>query len=272
LKTRVIVGLSLLTALSLACWVDILIDRAVVSSILIVVLGLAALREWNAFFRERGGTYAPLLYAAGLAYPILAGLRILLGWDFAALEPLFIVAVLATLYLWSILSGDVGQGLDRVARTFLGFMTIYLFYYLVPLLLLKDQGGGLGVAYGMVFTAKSCDIGAYLTGSFVGRRKLIPKVSPGKTVEGGIGGLVLATLTGMAAMQLAGRGAFPFGALFGLLIGLAAVCGDLIESLVKRCVGVKDSASLLPGQGGILDLIDSLLFAAPIGYVLLVLL
>jgi phosphatidate cytidylyltransferase len=106
------------------------------------------------------------------------------------------------------------------------------------------------------------DTGAYLFGRLVGRRKLIDHVSPSKTVEGLVGGLVLATLAaGFGAWLI---GIDPYHALIlGPAIGMAAQGGDLAESLVKRAAGRKESGSLIPGHGGILDRIDSFLFAAP---------
>ncbi len=270
MRTRIIVGSSLLAALAISCWVDLTIGRAYVSSALIVLIGLAALVEWNRFFAQDGAVYSGLLLAAGFICPLLEGGRILFDWSAPWLEWLVLSAFLIVLYVRAILAGHVEDGLDRVARTLLGFMTVFLFYRLVPILLLDDEGGGLGAVYGLVFTAKSCDIGAYFAGSFFGKRKLIPRVSPGKTVAGGVGGILLSTGVGILAMWLVGRG-IAFGAVFGFVIGLATMFGDLAESVVKRCVGVKDSSNLLPGSGGILDLIDSLILAAPAGYVLLIL-
>lgn len=271
MKTRIIVGGSLLAALSLACWIDVTLERAVVSSFVIVLLGLAALGEWNRFFSTGARPYALALFGAGVAYPLLEGARILLDWDAPWIGPVFISGFLILLYIQAVLAGHVADGTDRVARTFLGFMTVFLFYHLIPVLLLDDQGGGLAAAYALVFTAKSCDIGAYLVGSLLGKRKLIPRVSPGKTWAGAVSGLALSTAVGALAMGWIGRDAVTYGLAFGFLVGLAAMFGDLAESVVKRCAGVKDSGGLLPAQGGVLDLIDSLVTAAPVGYVLLIL-
>jgi CDP-diglyceride synthetase len=271
LKTRIIVSTSLISALAIACWIDTTLERGIVTSCLIVLLGMGALFEWNRFFSGTGRTYSVLLYAAGLAYPLLEGARILFEWNAPWFDTVFIAGFLIALYVQAILAGHVADGLDRVARTLLGFMTIWLFYRVVPILLLNDSGGGLAATYLLALTSKSCDMGAYLTGKLIGRRKLIPRVSPGKTVAGGVGGMVLSITVGVAAMALLGRGAFPFGLVFGCLVGLATLFGDLAESVIKRCVGVKDSGDLLPAQGGFLDMIDSLILAAPVGYVLLIL-
>lgn len=118
------------------------------------------------------------------------------------------------------------------------------------------------------------DTAQYYTGRTLGRRKLAPVVSPGKTVEGAVGGLVAAGLvSGIAGPHLLEGlpvAAAAFVAL-GVVLSLAGIVGDLFESLLKRGVGVKDSSSLIPGHGGVLDRVDSYLFAGPVFYLFLVL-
>lgn len=128
---------------------------------------------------------------------------------------------------------------------------------------------------------KAYDIGAYFTGRAIGRHKLIPWLSPGKTWEGLAGGLVLAAAVAAAASAIAtaaagqqppGAGIGPLrAAALGLIIGLVGQAGDLVASVLKRDAGVKDYAKTLPGFGGVLDVIDSPLLVAPIAYWLLVL-
>jgi phosphatidate cytidylyltransferase len=109
----------------------------------------------------------------------------------------------------------------------------------------------------------SFDTGAYLVGRAVGRRPFLPWISPKKTLEGVLGGLVVSTL--VVAVVLAISGGSPLEALvLGPLLGAVAQAGDLAESLLKRAAGAKDSGTLLPGHGGILDRVDSILFAAPV--------
>jgi len=106
---------------------------------------------------------------------------------------------------------------------------------------------------------------AYFTGRLLGKRKLSPRISPNKTIEGAIGGLIGAVIGSFACAAVLGL-SHPWYelALFALIAGVFAQLGDLIESLVKRAYEVKDSGSLLPGHGGVLDRLDSILFAAPI--------
>lgn len=126
------------------------------------------------------------------------------------------------------------------------------------------------------FTAKTCDIGAYFTGRKFGRRKMAPFLSPGKTVEGSLGGLV----SGLAlAIAIVGMGkwlmgvqllSWPATVVFGLVVGLTAQVGDLMESMIKRDCKQKDASDNIPGFGGIMDVIDSVLFCGPVAYLLLV--
>jgi phosphatidate cytidylyltransferase len=113
------------------------------------------------------------------------------------------------------------------------------------------------------------DTGAYLVGRPLGRHRLIPHVSPNKTWEGFIGGLVCAALTGALAIWVFGLGVNPLiGAVMGIILSLVGVVGDLAESVLKRQAGVKDSGHLIPGHGGMLDRIDALLFTFPAGWLL----
>ncbi len=120
----------------------------------------------------------------------------------------------------------------------------------------------------IVAIVKSADVGAYTTGRLIGRRKLIPWLSPGKTLEGFAGGLVFSGAIGAAAASLFGNFTWPQGLIAGVLLGAVGQLGDLFESLLKRDAGVKDSGKV-PGFGGVLDILDSPLLAAPVAYWLL---
>jgi phosphatidate cytidylyltransferase len=130
-----------------------------------------------------------------------------------------------------------------------------------------------GAAWGLtlVLVVWGYDTGAYLTGRAIGRTKLVTHISPSKTVEGLLGGLVAATIAAGVGAALVGLD--PWHPLIiGPLVGLAAQAGDLAESMLKRAADRKDSGFIIPGHGGMLDRIDSFLFAAPVlaGYAMLV--
>ena len=115
----------------------------------------------------------------------------------------------------------------------------------------------------LVLGVWSFDTGAYLVGRQIGRHKFLTHISPSKTVEGVVGGLVATTV--VTALMLGGLGqARSAGLVLGPLLGLAAQAGDLAESMLKRAAGAKDSGTLIPGHGGVLDRIDSFLFAGPV--------
>jgi phosphatidate cytidylyltransferase len=130
--------------------------------------------------------------------------------------------------------------------------------------------GGARATLLLLGTIVVSDSGQYYTGRAFGRRPLAPSISPKKTVEGAVGGLVL----GMMFMMFAGPAVLPSAgllslALLGATIVVLGVCGDLFESRLKRIAGVKDSSALIPGHGGALDRIDALLFAVPAYYLYL---
>ncbi len=120
----------------------------------------------------------------------------------------------------------------------------------------------------ILLCVKFTDIGAFFTGKTIGRHKLIYWLSPGKTWEGLAGGVVTAALVGAACSPFVEQLDWWKGALFGAIIGAVGQAGDLLESLMKRDAQVKDSGTLLPGFGGVLDVIDSPLVAAPVAYLL----
>jgi phosphatidate cytidylyltransferase len=120
----------------------------------------------------------------------------------------------------------------------------------------------------ILLCVKFTDIGAFFTGKTLGRHKLIFWLSPGKTWEGLIGGVIMAAIVGAACARFLTYLEWWKGAIFGAVIGAVGQAGDLLESLMKRDAQVKDSGSMLPGFGGVLDVIDSPLVAAPVAYLL----
>ncbi|MCF6289760.1 MAG: phosphatidate cytidylyltransferase [Desulfobacterales bacterium] len=163
---------------------------------------------------------------------------------------------------------QLGSGLDFLARTGFGFL--YPGFCIAHLVLLRAQPQGVSWLLALTALTIASDTGAYYAGHWFGRRKLCPAISPGKTVAGALGGLAAGTLAG------AGLVVFLFPELDRLVVVAAAlvlvcvgVMGDLLESMLKRSVGVKDSGTILAGHGGLLDRIDSLLLAGPFLFYLL---
>jgi phosphatidate cytidylyltransferase len=154
------------------------------------------------------------------------------------------------------------------------FAVVYvglMFAFLVQLRLAR----GMGALATLLIVVKMSDIGAYTVGRLIGRHKMAPRLSPGKTIEGACGALAFALLASWAAfhwlvpaLQLHWQRPCPWWGwvAFGILIGAAGMLGDLAESLIKRDVGRKDSSTWLPGFGGVLDMVDSVLLAAPVAW------
>src|SRR5215208_4054635 len=167
-------------------------------------------------------------------------------------------------YGYAIRYHDVVRGYDTVSIRFASLGPLH-----VPI-----APGGVLLIFPLVLTWAS-DIGAYFVGRAIGGRKLIPSVSPGKTVAGAVGGLAASMVVSWlyarsVLVPVASLGFAPWAALgFGAIISLAAQIGDLFESLLKREGGVKDSSRIIPGHGGILDRFDSLIFVLPVAYLLL---
>ena len=173
---------------------------------------------------------------------------------------------------------EPGQSTLRLATALLALAYIgWLLTFVVRLRFVGGNQAGMAALVSLIVVVKMCDIGAYTVGRLIGRHKMAPRLSGGKTIEGLAGGLAFACLGSWCAFTwvvpgLAGAAqSHPPGYawwVFGLVVGLAGVLGDLAESLLKRDLGCKDSSAWMPGFGGVLDVIDSLLFASPVAYAL----
>ncbi len=179
-------------------------------------------------------------------------------WLIGALAAISGVGFAEILYLYG--HGTM-PGFERPLGYGVGFTAalLYIPVLLGHLYLLRAGPEGLLRALVTLAVVWSTDVVAFFAGRYLGRHKLAPRLSPGKTVEGAIAGLV-------AGMAVAVIGFGPAGALFGLTVAIAAVVGDLFESWLKRRARVKDSGTILPGHGGVLDRFDSLFLAAPVAY------
>lgn len=176
------------------------------------------------------------------------------------------------------LRGPSRRPINSVALTALGALypgTIAYIYALRHHPYTITRGAGTALVAMPVLLTWATDTGAYFVGKSIGRNKLIPSVSPGKSVEGAIGGLVLTVIVSVLYAQFV---LMPFAALkmtvlsavfFGLAVSVTAQIGDLVASLMKRDAGVKDSSKILPGHGGIVDRFDSLFFVMPVAFLLL---
>lgn len=166
------------------------------------------------------------------------------------------------------------------ATTRLGIGALSMVYVGLPLAmiinvrLLSTNAFGMWALLSLIVIPKAADAGAYFTGHAIGKHKLVPRLSPGKTIEGFAGGLATGVVSSLLLWYVIGPyvfattipGSWLAAVAYGLILSLVSVFGDLCESLIKRDCQIKDSSHLLPGLGGVLDVIDSILTSAPAAY------
>ncbi len=253
--------------------------------LLAIMLALAwfGLREFYGLIERRGlACYPRVGLIAGVAFIALGFLHLvgmipMPGNDAAASAAEFDMSLVAcwvlALLVRRFLDHDLTRGLLPIATTLLGLLYVpWLLNFITRMAFHPGVEGRYYVLY-FILVTKFSDLGAYVTGSLLGRHKMIPRISPGKTWEGFAGAVAISTgvsllFAGALGHRLAGM-TLVHAAVLGVLLSIAAVLGDLIESLFKREAGAKDSGRVLPGIGGILDLLDSLLFNAPLMYLYL---
>jgi len=294
LKMRLIIGILLAVALVGLLLLDDHLGREVGLSwppSFCILIGLAAAvslyelatllrrRQWRVYELPTLAAVMVMLSVAVMSH--VTGTRIRLGPSLGPSDPA--VVILAVLVLGVIAAEVVraarhGEGLKEAigsvgATLFMAAYVGVLMLFVVAIRFLHPIGDpthGLHLFLMFLAVVKGTDIGAYCVGKMIGRHKLVPRLSPAKTIEGCVGGYAL----GMAAalglgLTLAGLAVWQ-AVVFGLVVSTAAVIGDLAESLVKRAVETKDSSRAVPGFGGVLDIMDSILFAAPVAYAVLV--
>lgn len=201
------------------------------------------------------------------------------GWSLSGIIVAIVIAFLLEMRSFdTTLTTAKGEVIDRLGRYALVFVYLnMLFGFVMPHRLIQGNNGlGLVAVVGLIATVKLSDSFAYFIGKRFGKTKLAPKLSPGKTVEGALG----AFLGGCVAMAIVVYLVAPliFGItvqkpwwwfiMYGVIVTAAGMVGDLAESLIKRDTNTKDSSSWLPGLGGVLDILDSMIFAAPVSYML----
>lgn len=254
--TRVLSALVLLPVVIGAVW----FLPPVATLVLALIAAALAFLEYVTIVRALG-VHVPMGVTGAAVIAACAAL----GGGFVPVEVVVMSALIAVASL-AVASGQPGPAILRdVAASILPI--VYIGLPLGALAAVRVIGGREAVLLLMITIVVS-DSAQYYTGRAFGRRPLAPSISPKKTLEGAIGGLVFGT----AAMAIGGLWVFPAADRFLLVLASASIAalgivGDLFESLLKRSAGVKDSSQLIPGHGGVLDRIDSWLFAAPVFYV-----
>lgn len=220
----------------------------------IAVAAIAALREWHRLIN--GGRIAREMIPTSLAIIVAALLVTRMNGLSLALMAIALGSICAAL------SAAVRRPALRWPIPWHAFGAFYLGLPVISLVLLRDEPRGSAIVGGLFVAVWTADTAALLLGRMIGGPKLAPELSPNKTWAGFVGGTLAACVAELIYVFSLGGMALE-GAAFGIFIALAGHCGDLFESWVKRQFRAKNTGSLIPGHGGMLDRIDSLLFAAP---------
>jgi len=265
LKQRVITGLWGIPLLIAAVWFA---QPLPWFTVLVAIWGLLAVYE---FYKIVGGAKVPPLTYFGLIWTLLfilsrnSELLSILEphFNLELLVPLLLTSAVVLSLLWLLLRPQKEGAFIGWAWTIAGILYVgWLLSHLVALRGLDEHGIWVFLA---LFTTFGSDTAAYFAGRALGRHHLAPQVSPGKTWEGTIAGFLGAIIVSLLFTMLLPI-SYAQAIVLGLLVSLFGQLGDLIESLLKRNMGVKDSSRLLPGHGGALDRIDSVVFAGVVVY------
>lgn len=269
LKTRIIYGTAMLTAFFCIILSDYVFDTDIGLGLAGIFIGGIGLLEFYNLAEKKD--FEPFKISG-----IIAGIVVFSGfWSSAygvGINPIFpCIFVLIVLWLFCVqaLKQDSGGTIKNISVTFFGI--IYTFFPLSFVMPIRHMPKGLGIILLILLITKGGDIGAYFWGRRFGKHKL-SEFSPGKTIEGTLFGLFCSLLIAVGLNIVPGLRILPLYLIipFGLLIGASGVFGDLIESIIKRDAGVKDSANAVPAFGGVLDMVDSLLVSIPVAYYFLV--
>jgi phosphatidate cytidylyltransferase len=253
--TRVLSGLVLIVVVVGAVW----FLPPIATLVLAVVAALLAFVEYADIARQLGAHVPRAIVGAGVLAACVAVGAGVFGVDVVVMSAVIAIGALA------VASGQPGPAVLRDASASL-LPVVYIGLPLGALAAVRAAAGREAVLL-LALTIIISDSAQFYTGRALGRHKLAPAISPKKTLEGAIGGMVFGT----AALAIGSRWVFPEANIFlvtlvGAAIAALGIVGDLFESLLKRSAGVKDSSSIIPGHGGVLDRIDSWLFAAPVYY------
>ena len=232
----------------------------------VIAVGVACWETASAM--RRGGKNVPVIPLA-----VAGGLIVVLAWFGGASGLLLGTAVgIAAVFVWRLSEGATGYRAEVPAAALVLIQVPFLAGF-VMLLATSTDGSALLIGTGaaqvliMLFTVVLSDTGGYTAGVLIGRHPMTPRISPKKSWEG-LGGSVVAAALGAAVTLWIFFDVSPLlGAAFGVCVALAATLGDLSVSLLKRDLGIKDMSNLIPGHGGVMDRLDSILMVAPVAYV-----
>ncbi len=282
LRWRLLLGVIFIASLIGLCWLDDSPPRGMILLPVTLLLGCAASGEMLWMFAGRNlKPVAWVIYLGNLAiigsnavwvyWPLFSDMPYpadcpigKLGWPIGAFGVGILMAFVGEMRRYE-KPGEtvVHLALAVFSMAYVGVLLSFVFH----VRMFGQGGAGMFALASMIVIVKTCDIGAYTVGRLVGRHKMAPVLSPGKTIEGALGGLAFASISSLVMFRLFANSGDIAGPLaYGLILGGVGMLGDLSESLIKRDMGRKDSSSWMPGFGGVLDILDSVLLAAPIAY------
>ena len=266
LARRVLTSALVLTVVGLVVFVC---PNWVFSALASIMIGIALAEFFSLVEKKNIFVYKYFGVIVGMCVPLIIYFQ-MGGEGYFTLEPFFIVIACLFIFVLQFIRRDSSQALTSIAVTLFGLLYIaWFFSFFIKIKFL--QNGTMLVVF-LILVTKMGDVGAYFIGKAIGRHNLIPRISPHKTIEGTIGGLLFSVLSAVASKSYLPDFSYAHLVVLGALLGMLAQVGDLAESLLKRDCAVKDAGSILPGFGGLLDMIDSLLFTTPIFYFYIVVL
>ena len=286
LRWRLLLGTVFIAVLVGIIWLEVG-SNLLVSPLFVLALLLSLVAADEVLGLLKAGDLHPLpwvVYAGSFAivasngvpffwpgYPVNCPLG-RLGWPLSTLAVGMIAAFVGEMRRYE----RPGGVIVRLSLALFGLLYVgVLFSFLVQLRMWPDRNWGMVALVSLLIVVKMADIGAYTVGRLFGRHKMAPVLSPGKTLEGAAGGLLFSTLASVATFAWLAPvmtdtstswSNLPGWIAYGIVIGVVGMIGDLAESLIKRDMGRKDSSTWMPGFGGVLDILDSPMLAAPVAY------
>ena len=230
--------------------------------IVVIIIALLGLRELYSMAHKQGYRPSYILGSILTLYFIIITVYDIYSLNYYV-KNIFITFFIILTFIFHLFKKDYSKVLAEVSIAIFG--SIYLGYLLSFILKIKDLPNGNYFLVSLLIITWVNDSGAYLIGTKLGKNKIFPKISPKKTIEGSIGGIIF-SIAGTFALKSWLNLTFNQLLFLSLIISIIAQLGDLFESVLKRGSGIKDSGILIPGHGGILDSLDSLIFTAPVFY------
>lgn len=269
LKTRIILGTAMLVIFCGILFLDYLFDSDIGLGFLGLFAGAVCLLEFYNVVEKKG--FAPFKLSG-----IVGGVVVFSGFWLScheeSLRPIYICLIFPVVF-WLFCVQALKRGIDDTVKNIsvTVFGIIYICFFLSFIMPIRNMSNGLNLVLIVLLITKGGDIGGYLFGRKFGRRKF-SSFSPNKTVEGALFALFSSLMIAIGLNSIAVIRVLPFYLIvpFGLLVGASGIIGDLIESIIKRDMTVKDSSSAIPAFGGLLDILDSLLISIPVAYYFLI--